>query len=239
MGWRGQTIRFRRYLFAAIGLAVMLAAACSGGGGSEGVPGDGGPDFAVEGIDPSGLCPAATILSKNLTVSAQSVADNTLAAKSASDPEGRERQYDSWGRLTGHFAQWAFRLPSGLTQEQIRQETLANPFLSASCSAELYKDGEGAHNAFATLAAEARNPPADPSSGLKPTVNERSGSTIGDESVDLVYPYPTFNVLVISFRMRNVIGTVSVIASGKTDDYAEVMATAMVERLGQTLQPAA
>jgi len=231
-------VRARHYLFAAIGLAAVLAVACFGGGGSEAVPGDGAPDFAVEGIDPSGLCPPATVLSKKLTVSAQGLADNRLAATNAPDPEGREREYDRWGRLTGYYAQWAFRPPSGLTQEQIRQETLANPFVSAGCSVELYNGGEGAHNAFAALAAEARNPPADPSSGSKPTVNERSGPTIGDERIDLVYPYPTFNVLVISFRMRNVIGTVSVIASGETDDYAEVMATAMVELLGQALQPA-
>src|SRR3990170_7386741 len=142
MDWRTRTVRARHYLFAAIGLAAVLAVACFGGGGSEAVPDDEGPAFAVEGIDPSGLCPLATVLSKNLSVSAQGVADNRLAATNASDPKGREREYDSWGRLTGYYAQWAFRLPSGLTQEQIRQETLANPFLGASCAGGGEKGGE-------------------------------------------------------------------------------------------------
>jgi len=239
----------------------MLAVACAGGSGSEGAggtPGSGieeGPDFVVEGVDPTVLCPDATVLTADFILSNQGLVDNTFAAQGVPDPQRREQEYQEWGRVTGYFAQWRFVSPSALTAEELsrlseeeaaaareraRQEALANPFLSATCSVALFETAEGAAQAFAVETAEARDPRADPASGFAPGVDERPGPDVGSESIDIVYRYPTFDVFLISIRTRNVIGSLSVIASSTSDttNYAEVLATAFMDRLDDTLEPA-
>jgi hypothetical protein len=263
MTGRKQAIRVRHYLFffAAFGLVLMLATACFGGSGSEGTGSSSGPDedegpvFVVEGADTSVLCPDATAISSGFTLSAQGVLDNSFAAQTAPDPQRREEEYESWGRVTGYFAQWSFTSPGALTPEELsrlseeeaaaareraRQEALASPFLAATCAVDLFEDARGARQAFAAKATEARNPPTNPAAGFTLEVSERPGPNIGTESIDIVYHYPTFNMFAVSFRAGNVIGSVSVVASGGDDtvDYAEVLAVAFMERIDDVLEVA-
>ena len=244
----------RRWLYGIIGLTAVAAAACGWVGGSSGAnPGDGeGPDFVVQNVDPSPLCPDAKVISDGFNVSAAGLADNALAARQARDPQLRLEQYGSWGRVIGSYAQWTYVTPSTLSEEEIsklskaelrayrdkiQKEALENPFLAATCSVELYKTGEGTRRAFPLLAEEARNPAADPQ-GFTPTVTERPQPEVGNEGVDLVYHYPTFNVFVLIFRQRNVLASLSVVASGSdTADYVEVLAESLARRLDQTLKP--
>jgi hypothetical protein len=243
-----------RRLYVMLGLAMVFAVACGGGGAGVLDPeGDGGPDYQVVGVDPSVLCPDATVLSSGMTLSAAGVADDALAAQRAPDPQRRLADYEDWGRVTGYFAQWTYVSPSALTQEELaelseeeaaaareraRQEALANPFLAANCSVELYEAAEGAGHAFAAQATELRNPPADPA-GFTPEVSERPAPGIGGQSIDLVYGYPTFSVFVVNFRAHNIIGSVTVIASGDdTANYAELLAEDLVRRLDESLKPA-
>lgn len=242
-----------RRLYVVLGLAVIFAVACGGGGtGMLDPERDGGPDYQVEGVDPSVLCPDATVLSSGMMLSAAGIADDVLAAQRAPDPQRRLADYEDWGRVTGYFAQWSYVSPSALTQEELaelseeeaaaareraRQEALANPFLSANCSVELYETAQGARQAFAAQAGEARNPAAD-TGGFRPAVSERSDPGIGSESIDLVYGYPTFSVFVVHFRARNTIGSVTVIASGDgAASYAELLAEDLVRRLDEALKP--
>ena len=70
-------------------------------------------------------------------------------------------------------------------------------------------------------------------------MSERPDPGIGSESMDLVYGYPTFSVFVVNFRARNIVGSVSVIASGDgTANYAELLAEGLVRGLDEALQPA-
>ncbi len=243
-----------RRLYVVLGLAAVFAIACGGGGAGVLDPErDGGPDYQVEGVDPSLFCPDATVLSSGLMLSASGIADDVLAAQGAPDPQRRLADYEDWGRVTGYFAQWSYVSPSALTQEELaelseeeaaaareraRQEALANPFLAANCAVELYETAQGARQAFAAQAGEARNPPAD-TGGFSPSVSERPDPGIGSESTDLVYGYPTFSVFFVNFRARNIIGSISVIASGDaTANYAEMLAESLVRRLDEALAPA-
>ena len=84
----------------------------------------------------------------------------------------------------------------------------------------------------------ARKPPAV-RGGVSRAVSERSDPGIGGESMDLVYGYPTFSVFVVHFRTHNIIGSVSVIASGDDSaSYAELLAEGLVQRLNESLKPA-
>lgn len=238
----------------------MLAVACAGGSGSEGTGGtpglgvDEGPDFVVEGVDTTVLCPDATVLTSGFVLTNQGLVDNAYASQAVSDPQRREQEYEEWGRVTGYFTQWRFVSPSALTAEELsrlseeeaaaarekaRQEALANPYLSATCSVELFETAEGAAQAYAVQTAEARNPRADPATGFTPEMDELPGPDVGSESIDFVYRYPTFNVFLTSIRTRNIIGSLSVIASGTSDttNYAEVLAVAFMDQLGDTLEP--
>jgi hypothetical protein len=243
-----------RRLYVVLGLAVVFAVACGGGGaGVLDSEGDGGPDYQVAGVDPSVLCPDATVLSSGMVLSAAGIADDVLSAQRAPDPQRRLADYEDWGRVTGYFAQWTYVSPSALTQEELaelseeeaaaareraRQEALANPFLAANCSVELFEAAEGARQAFAAQATELRNPPAD-TAGFTPEVSERPAPGIGGQSIDLVYGYPTFSVFVVNFRAHNIIGSVTVIASGDgTANYAESLAEDLVRRLDEALKPA-
>lgn len=234
---------------------LILAAACSGGGSGNGAGGALGPGFVVEGADLSVLCPNPTALAGGFTLSGQGVADNEVAAQRVADPQRRLAEYESWGRVTGYFSQWTYVSPSALTEEELsrmteeeaaaareraRQEALANPFLAATCSVELYENTDGAHQAFSVQAAEARNPSGDAASGDAPGVSEHPDPKVGDESIKIVYRYPTFSMFVITFRARNVIGSVSVVAgvTDETADYAETLVTPFTERIDDALEVA-
>jgi hypothetical protein len=243
--------RWLLYVIAA--LLAMAGLACGWVGGSSDDDGGGvdeGPDFVVENVDPSPFCPDATVLSDGFKPGASGLADNELAAQQAADPQRRLEDYGSWGRVMGAYAQWSYVAPGTLSDEELAQlseaekaayrERIAqaareNPFLAATCSVELYETGEGARRAFESVTEESRNPPPD-AQNFTPAVSDRGEPAIGNQAVDLVYRYPTFNVFILIFRQRNVVASISVVASADTTaQYTQVLAEELALGLDEGL----
>ncbi len=245
-------------LLAAGGALALAAISCGGG---EGPPPSGtptpsaavaeGPDFVVQGVDPATLCFDLDALPSGFVLDGEGARDNESAAQLAPDPRQREQEYQTWGRISGYYRQWAFSPPSELkkeeasrlskeeadaAEERARQEILAAPFSGATCTVDLYTNAQGAREAFAALASDVKNPPVP--AGTKVDVDEGAGPGIGSESRAFAQRFQGINVFVVIFVMRNVVAQASVVAPTENDaaGSAEELARALGELLHTRLQ---